>query len=280
LTTGSYRTDIVIYDSVSFNENISVPVYLYISSDDTVLIAGTNTMPGQMAVIPLYLNLSDPSKAVYLPIGFDNNTAELDSIVPNTAELPSTVDFYSSFGGGEAEIGLRLNETVFDTELIMPGNYEIASLFFTAGNNDVFNKIDTLSSDSSGLYILSESLEKKVPYVIPGELIIGNPTDIEEDIPENIPNDLYLSQNYPNPFNSSTSIDLMLNSNSSVSMKIYNILGQTVFDYSSVKLVAGTHRFDWDGTMRNSSHKAPSGIYFYRLETEDYAIVKKMVLLK
>ncbi|MCP4634202.1 MAG: hypothetical protein GY855_14855, partial [candidate division Zixibacteria bacterium] len=34
LTTGSYRTDIVIYDSVSFNENISVPVYLYISSDD------------------------------------------------------------------------------------------------------------------------------------------------------------------------------------------------------------------------------------------------------
>lgn len=280
LTTGSYGTEILIYDSASFNQSISVPVYLYISSDDTVLIANANTMPGQLAVMPLYLNLADPAKALYLPISYDNSTAVLDSIVPNTGKFLSSVNFFSGINGGKAEFGLRIDESVFETESIPPGSYEMASLFFTAGNDDVFNPVDTLSSDSSGLYILSELLEKKVPALIPGNLIIGNPTDVEIVRAENIPDNIYLSQNYPNPFNNSTSIDLMLYRNSRVSMKIYNILGQTVYDYGTTELPAGRHRFNWDGTMRNSSHNAPSGIYFYRLETAEYTTVKKMVLLK
>ncbi len=280
LTTGSYGTEILIYDSASFNQEIIVPVYLYISSDDTVLIANANTMPGELAVMPLYLKLSDPAKALYIPITYDNSTAVLDSIVPNTTELPPSVKFFFGINGGEAEFGLRIDETVLNDESIPAGSYEMASLFFTAGNDDVFNRVDTLSSDSSGLYVLSESLEKRVPAIIPGDLIIGNPTDIEVVTAENIPDDIRLSQNYPNPFNSSTTIDLFLNRNSKASMKIYNILGQTVYDYGNIELPAGRHRFNWDGTMKNSSHKAPSGIYFYRLETAEYATVKKMVLLK
>jgi len=280
LPTGSYGTEMLIFDSASFNQIVNVPVYLYISSDDTVLIANANTMPGQLAVVPLYLNLSAPAKALYVPISYDNTTAVLDSIIPNTAELPSSVNFFSGINGGTAEFGLRVDESVFDTESIPAGNIEMVSLFFTAGNDDVFNRIDTLSSDSSGLYILSEALQKKVPALIPGELIIGNPTDIEIVMAENIPENIYLSQNYPNPFNSSTSIDLILNRRSQVSMKIYNILGQTVFDYGDIELPIGNHRFNWDGTMKNSSRKAPSGIYFYRLITAEYSTVKKMVLLK
>ncbi len=190
------------------------------------------------------------------------------------------MNFFSGISGGEAEFGLRIDESVFDAESIPAGSYEMASLFFTAGSNDVFTRVDTLSSDSSGLYVLTGSLEKRVPALIPGDLIIGNPTDIEVVTVENIPDDIRLSQNYPNPFNSSTTIDLFLNRNSKVSIKIYNILGQTVYDYGNVELPAGRQRFEWDGTMKNSSHKAPSGIYFYRLETAKYTTVKKMVLLK
>jgi len=280
LATGSYNTEMLIYDSASFNQSLTVPVYLYISSDDTILIADASTMPGQLAVMPLYLKLSDPAKALYIPISYDNSMAILDSIVSNTTELPSSVNFFTGISGGKAEFGLRIDDAVFDTESIPPGDYEVASLFFTAGNDDVFNRVDTLSSDSSGLYILSESLERKVPALIPGDLIIGNPTDVDIALAENIPDDIYLSQNYPNPFNRSTSIDLMLNRNSKVSMKIYNILGQTVYDYGNMELPAGRHRFNWDGTMKNSLHKAPSGVYFYRLETVKYTDVKKMVLLK
>ncbi len=280
LATGSYGTEIQVYDSLSFNENITVPIYLYISSDDTISISNANTMLGQLAVVPLYLKLSDPAKAIYLPITYDYSSAVLDSIVPNIIDYSSSVNFFTGFSGGEAEIGLRINESVFDTESIPAGDYEIASLFFTAGSKEVFNRIDTLSSDSSGLYILSESLEKKVPVLIPGDLIIGNPTDIELVAAENIPDNIYLSQNYPNPFNSSTSIDLTLSQNSTISMIIYNILGQTVYNYGDIELPAGNHRFNWDGTMNNSSHCAPSGIYFYRLESKEFTAVKKMVLLK
>lgn len=91
----------------------------------------------------------------------------------------------------------------------------------------------------------------------------------------NIPESVQLYQNYPNPFNPTTTIEFSLPNSSFVTLKIFNILGQEVTTLVSKKLPAGSYKFSWDG------NSLASGIYFYRLKTEQgFARTKRMLLLK
>ncbi|MCP4631856.1 MAG: T9SS type A sorting domain-containing protein [candidate division Zixibacteria bacterium] len=83
-----------------------------------------------------------------------------------------------------------------------------------------------------------------------------------------------LQQNYPNPFNSATNIPVDLDKSEHVSLKIYNISGQLVESIVDRKMDAGQHLIKWD------AYNYASGIYFYKLQIEDYNQIKKMHLLK
>jgi hypothetical protein len=89
-----------------------------------------------------------------------------------------------------------------------------------------------------------------------------------------------LNQNFPNPFNPSTTLRYGLPNNSTVSLKIYNVLGQQV-----ASLVNGEQSAGWQGVIWNAN--VSSGVYLYRLEAVDlvnpnnrFVQVKKMILLK
>jgi len=90
---------------------------------------------------------------------------------------------------------------------------------------------------------------------------------------ELIANSLRLSQNYPNPFNHSTTIRFEVATSGSISLKIYNVLGQEVVTLVSDELKAGSYARTFDASG------LPSGIYFYRLTTSNHTITRKMVLL-
>ena len=96
---------------------------------------------------------------------------------------------------------------------------------------------------------------------------------------ELIPLEFHLSQNYPNPFNSRTRIEFSLPSYSMLSIEIFNILGQKVSVIADGYFPAGEHVAIWDGNLVDGQ-KAPSGIYFYKLQTNEFKEVKKMLLLK
>jgi len=83
-----------------------------------------------------------------------------------------------------------------------------------------------------------------------------------------------LYQNYPNPFNPKTKIKFSLPKSGFVKLSIYDILGIEIETLVSGKLQAGTYEASF------SNNRLPSGIYFYKLETENNSIVKKMMLLK
>jgi len=102
------------------------------------------------------------------------------------------------------------------------------------------------------------------------------PTAIDEYFSDinGLPNSLSLSQNYPNPFNAATVISFDLPESQHVSINIYNILGQHVFNLFDNMKPAGEHSLTWD------ADKYPSGMYFYRLRTREHAESKKMLLLK
>jgi hypothetical protein len=87
-----------------------------------------------------------------------------------------------------------------------------------------------------------------------------------------VPSSFALLQNYPNPFNPSTTITYELPRTATVSLRIFNTLGQEVASLVNERKEAGYYQATWNATM-------PSGIYFYRLQAGEYVETKKMVLL-
>ena len=110
------------------------------------------------------------------------------------------------------------------------------------------------------------------------------PTDVEEEMTEGeVPAKFSLSANYPNPFNPVTRIQYSVSSNQiqpiHTTLRIYNVLGQLVKTLVNEPQEAGTYEVIWDGRDENGNEVA-SGIYFYRLQAEDFTKAKKMLLLK
>lgn len=94
-----------------------------------------------------------------------------------------------------------------------------------------------------------------------------------------ISNNTKLLDNYPNPFNPTTTISYDLNNYSKVKLEIFNIKGQKIVTLEDYEKNAGHHNIVWNGKDSDGS-SVSSGIYFYKLETEKYSSVKKMVLMK
>jgi len=89
-----------------------------------------------------------------------------------------------------------------------------------------------------------------------------------------------LDQNYPNPFNPTTTISFSLSRNSKhVTLQVYNLKGQLVNTLFSGDLPAGKHSIVWDGKDKNHQGVA-SGMYFYRLSTDNSNLQRKMLLMK
>jgi len=94
-----------------------------------------------------------------------------------------------------------------------------------------------------------------------------------------LPTSFALAQNYPNPFNPSTEISYSLPVASQVELSVYNVLGQKVNTLVNSEMPAGDHTVTWDG--RNSSGgSVSSGVYFYRIQANNYVETKKMMMLK
>jgi Secretion system C-terminal sorting domain len=91
-----------------------------------------------------------------------------------------------------------------------------------------------------------------------------------------VPTDFSLAQNYPNPFNNATQIRFSVppNNGDPVTLRVYNVLGQEVALLYSGPKVAGSYTMPFDGSGLGS------GVYFYRLQSGNTFITKKMILMK
>jgi hypothetical protein len=88
------------------------------------------------------------------------------------------------------------------------------------------------------------------------------------------PKDYSLSQNFPNPFNPVTKINFALPKQGFVTLKIYDIVGREVQTLVSEMKQAGYYSIDFSGSSLSS------GVYFYKIQTDDFVSVKRMVLIK
>ncbi|UCD64983.1 MAG: FG-GAP repeat protein [Candidatus Zixiibacteriota bacterium] len=106
------------------------------------------------------------------------------------------------------------------------------------------------------------------------------PTDVTEPPERLLPEAFHLGQNYPNPFNAGTRIEFSLTREDTVTLTVFNILGQRVATLiDGRKCSAGHHVVEWDGRFSDDNY-APSGVYFYKLTTSSHGETRKMVLVK
>ena len=90
-----------------------------------------------------------------------------------------------------------------------------------------------------------------------------------------LPTKFDLSQNYPNPFNPNTKIDFELPVDCRVTLKVYDITGREIASLLNNEFKSADYY-----TIRFDASNFASGIYFYRLQTEKFMNVKRMVLIK
>ncbi|MFQ5772105.1 MAG: FlgD immunoglobulin-like domain containing protein [bacterium] len=102
---------------------------------------------------------------------------------------------------------------------------------------------------------------------------------VEEARTSNAPTQFTLKQNYPNPFNPSTTIQYTLPKKSSVTLKVFNILGNQIRTLVNQIQTQGTHTIVWDG-KNGQGEIVPSGVYIFRIEVESFIQSKKMILMR
>jgi hypothetical protein len=151
---------------------------------------------------------------------------------------------------------------------------EERSLF--GGNKNSYNpgSLISFATSSNGIWppgVDTKNLPSGItptvihPVFIPVGIISEN---------EIVPVKYTLHQNYPNPFNPVTRIKFSIIKSAFVNLVIYDVLGREVARLVNEKLNAGSYLLDWNASQ------FPSGMYFYRLTSEDFTDVKKMVLIK
>jgi hypothetical protein len=109
-------------------------------------------------------------------------------------------------------------------------------------------------------------------------IMVTAPTGVEKEKSQ-LPRETQLHQNYPNPFNPSTVISYQLSVSSNVNLKIYDTLGREIKTLVNSFQNAGEHSVTW-GATDNSNNPVSSGVYFYKVETNETSIQKKMILIR
>jgi len=111
------------------------------------------------------------------------------------------------------------------------------------------------------------------------ESLLAKRGESKTDILSEMPKEYELFNNYPNPFNPTTTIKYSVPKNSNVKLRVYNMMGQLIKTLVNESKAPGFYNVEWDGTNESNS-KVASGIYFYRIECENFVANNKMILLK
>lgn len=163
------------------------------------------------------------------------------------------------------------NNSGFEIQRRFDAGYESIGFvpgFGTTTERQYYSYVDTRVNPGNYYYRLKQiDLDGTIAY---SEEII-----IEVSSPELFA----LEQNYPNPFNPTTIIGFSLATDSKVSLKIFNALGQEVNSIVNGNMTSGFHEIAFDASEFNS------GVYFYRIDAtgidgQNFTQVRKMILAK
>ena len=145
--------------------------------------------------------------------------------------------------------------------------------------------IKSIPANSSGDAEFTFSVDKKAPVgkdtTITAAITTSDGQSWAKDIKISVgaPKDYKLYNNFPNPFNPSTKIAFELPKASRVKLVIYDIVGREVAKVADADHPAGYTELTWNGTNSHGT-LASSGVYSYRIGTDAWSKVMKMMMVK
>lgn len=151
------------------------------------------------------------------------------------------------------------------------GTYSINDQTIIIDNNyNVISANQLVNGQQVIVWGLLDAASNKTALQIQSKVL--SPTSVENN--NVIVNNFVLEQNFPNPFNPATVISFTIQADQQVTLKVINAVGEEVKTLVNNNLSKGTHNIIFNAAGLSS------GLYFYRLESNNQVQVKKMMLLK
>jgi hypothetical protein len=235
-------------------------------------------------------------KTIYFEIWANNGSSPPDiyrtSYVGGQYTMPENIGMPVNSSGNEFNPYIDPDERFLMFLSDRPGGYGFHDIYISTRNqdgtwNDPINLGPEINSDQDdaapyispdGLYFFFNAWKTEDlgynPYWVDAQVVYNLITDVEEETNTESLETFQLYQNYPNPFNPSTRITYSIPQRSFVSLKVYNVLGNEVATLVNEVKPAGEHNVEFEASGLTS------GVYLYRLETQNYVKNQKMVLVK
>ena len=162
------------------------------------------------------------------------------------------------------------------TAIVTPSIATITAVTWTSSNNAIATVSSTglvtgIAAGKAAITVTTQNIGKTATCAV--TVLKTTSVELPSDM-RKLPNSYMLQQNFPNPFNPSTTISFDLPKKSFVSLKIFDVLGREAASIVSEEMPAGSYTRQWNVSV------LPSGIYFYRLQANNFVDTKKLILLR
>ena len=158
---------------------------------------------------------------------------------------------------------------------------EFASESFEFELGDHFVADWTVNGNTAHIVMVSDKTIENVLNVTSGQIVsisnviaANSNEEVSTTLNENLPEDYSIKAAYPNPFNPSTTLELALNINADVSVKVFNITGQLVDVIAEGNFVSGNYSWNWN------AENLASGTYFITTQIGNEISQQKVTLIK
>ncbi len=217
-------------------------------------------------------------------ISYNTSRANYATVKYNSSGVQQWVQRYIGTGNGYDQaysISVDSNGSSYITgRTFGPGaDYDCTSIKYST--NGVQQWLITYNDSLNGSDVgISISVDKQNEVIVSGKsnshflTIKYAQLNSVQPIASDISKEYKLYQNYPNPFNTSTNIQFSIESQSFISLKIFNSLGEEIENVINEELKPGLYTYNWNSSKNSSS------VYFYKLTSELFTETKKMVLMK
>ena len=220
-----------------------------------------------------------------------------DHVVSTTSDNSNVLAYSSTFSSGETGLVVVNKGTTEQIIKVRIPEHTVGERFYvyslTGGtDNGDFSQIVNVNDESpvsplwgpiddlEGIYAFGYSIDGEIKFTSPGRSVQfilveqgNNPLPVENET--EFINHFALHQNYPNPFNPSTTISYSLPRSSNVTLKIFDILGGEITTLiNNERREAGYNEISFDASNLSG------GVYFYKMQANNFKDIKKMILIK
>lgn len=227
----------------------------------------------------------NPQKMMFIDDVYvcEENTVpvELSSFTATLAEQLDQIYFVKLQWVTQTETQIAGYRVFRNSEPVLQNAVQINPSLIQASNTSqtsTYTYMDEEATQGTWYYWLqSNELDGSVNFFGPISVMLG--VNIDPELPPTVLTESGLRNPFPNPFNVDTTISYLLAAKADVKLDIFNEKGQLVWTSNRTGQDPGLYNTRWDGRDLRGK-MVTTGVYYCRMTTENFASVRKLMLMK